>query len=206
MLTVGVDQAEVERRLVAGEVCCPGCEVGVLAGWGWARARRVRGLDGPAWWLRPRRCRCGACEATHVLLPVDVLLRRADAVEVVGAALAAKASGQGARAIAARLGRAWETARGWLRRFCGRAEAVRGWFVRLLCAVAVDPRVPAPVGSPAGDAAAAVAAAAGAVAGRFQVVAVTVWQVACAASGGRLLAPGWPAGSVNTSWPWPVRS
>jgi hypothetical protein len=65
-----------------------------------------------------------------------------------------------------------------------------------------EPRLPAPAGSVFADAVAAVVAAAGAVAGRFPVAAVTVWQVAAAACGGRLLAPGWPAGSINASWPW----
>jgi hypothetical protein len=133
-----------------------------------------------------------------------VLLRRADTADVVGAALVAKVEGVGAHRIAERLDRAWETVRGWLRRFAGRADATRAWFTRLLCLVAADPRLPASAGSPLADAVAAVVAAAGAVAGRFQVAAVTVWQVAAAASHGRLLAPGWPPESVNTSWPWPV--
>jgi hypothetical protein len=141
-----------------------------------------------------------------VLLPCDVLLRRADAVPVIGQALAAKASGVGARAVAKRLGLPWETVRGWLRRFAGRAEPVRVWFTRLLFAVAVDPRLPAAAGASFADAVAAIVAAAGAVAGRFQVATVTVWQVACAASRGALLAPGWPTESVNTSWPWAASS
>lgn len=138
-----------------------------------------------------------------MLLPADVLLRRADVVAVVGAALVAKASGLGARSIARLLGLPWETVRGWLRRFAGRAEVVREWFTQLLCQLVVDPLMPAPAGSRVADAVAAMAAAAGAVAARFAVVTVTVWQVVCAVSQGRLLAPGWPIGSVNTSWLWP---
>lgn len=41
MLTVEMDAAGVERRLTSGALACPGCS-GVLAGWGWARARDVR--------------------------------------------------------------------------------------------------------------------------------------------------------------------
>jgi hypothetical protein len=134
-----------------------------------------------------------------VLLPVDVLLRRADTADVVGAALVAKAAGVGARRIAECLDRACETVRGWLRRFAGRADAVRVWFTRLLCQLVIDPRLPAPAGWPLGDAVAAIVAVGGAAAGRFQVAAVTVWKVACAASHGRLLAPGWPAELINTS-------
>jgi hypothetical protein len=143
---------------------------------------------------------------TQVLLPVDVLARRADAVEVVGAALAAKARGVGARSVASELNRPWETVRGWLRRFAGRAEGVRVWFTRLLCQVAGDPLLPASAGSLFADAVAACYAAAGAVAQRFAMVTVTVWQVVCAASRGWLLAPGWPSGSCNTSWPWAAPS
>jgi hypothetical protein len=137
-----------------------------------------------------------------VLLPVGVLLRRADAVGVVGVALAAKARGLGARPVAALVGRPLGTVRGWLRRFGGRVEEVRAWFIRLLCAVAVDPLVPEPAGSGWADAVAAIEAAAVAVAGRFAVLGVTVWQVAGAVSAGRLLAPGWPTESINTSSPW----
>jgi hypothetical protein len=137
-----------------------------------------------------------------VLLPVGVLARRADAVAVIGAALAAKAAGLGARPIAAWLDRPLGTVRGWLARFGGRVEAVRDWFTRLLCAVAVDPVPPEPAGSVWADALAAITAATAAVRARFAVATVTVWQVVCAASGGRLLAPGWPAGSVNTSSTW----
>lgn len=200
MLTVGADAAVVERQLVAGELACPGCG-GVLARWGHARARVIRtGSDQVS--VRPRRVVCCRCRVTHVLLPVGLLLRRADAVEVVGTAIAAKAAGSGARPIAALLDRPRGTVREWLRRFGSRTEAVRGWFTRLLVAVVPDPVVPDPAGSVWADAVAAIAAAAAAVVARFAVTGVTVWQVACAVSAGRLLAPGWPAGSINTSSPW----
>ena len=55
-----------------------------------------------------------------MLLPVVVLLRRADTSAVIGAALVAKAAGAGHRRIAMVLGRPAETVRGWLRRFAGR--------------------------------------------------------------------------------------
>lgn len=200
MLTVGEDAAEVERRLVAGELTCPGC-AGVLAGWGHARRRVIRGESGGVS-VRPRRAWCRGCRATHVLLPVGVLLRRADSVGVVGAAIAAKATGLGARPIAESLDRPLGTVREWLRRFGERAGAVRGWFTGLLCAVAVDPVPPAPAGSVWADAVVAMRAAAAAVMSRFGVIGVTVWQVVGAASSGRLLAPGWPTGSINTSSPW----
>jgi len=199
-LTVGVDVGVVERRLEAGELACPSCG-GVLSGWGHARARVIRTECGGVW-LCPRRAVCRRCRVTHVLLPVGVLLRRADAVGVVGAAIAAKATGLGARPVAALVDRPLGTVRGWLRRFGGRVEAVRGWFTRLLCAVAPDPVLPGPAGSVWADVVAAIEAAAAAVTARFAVIGVTVWQVAGAVSAGRLLAPGWPSGSINTSSLW----
>jgi hypothetical protein len=137
-----------------------------------------------------------------VLLPLGALLRRADAAGVVGAAIVAKAAGLGARPVARLLDRPLGTVRGWLRRFAGRVEAVRGWFTGLLCAVAPDPVIPRPAGSVWADAVAAMRAAAAAVIARFAVTGVTVWQVVGAASAGRLLAPGWPTESINTSSPW----
>ncbi len=103
MVTVEADAAGVERRLAEGLIGCPGCG-GRLAGWGRARPRVVRGLEGVRR-LVPRRARCRGCKVTHVLLPVFVLVRRADTVEVIGAAVTARAGGAGVRTIAAGLGR-----------------------------------------------------------------------------------------------------
>jgi hypothetical protein len=133
-----------------------------------------------------------------VLLPVFVLVRRADTVEVVGAAITARAAGAGARSIAAGLGRPVETVRGWLRRLSGRLEPVRGWFTAAAVAAGVDPVPPGPAGSAWADLTAAVTAAASAVAARFAVPPERrgprwVWRAASAMSSGRLLAPGWPA-------------
>jgi hypothetical protein len=190
MLTVETDLAAVEERLQSGGLACPGC-AGVLAGWGRARARTVRGPDGG---LRvvPRRSRCTGCRATHVLLPVSLLLRRADTAAVIGAALQAKAAGGGHRGIAEQLGRPSATVRGWLRRVAARVEAVRVVFTLRARALASDPVLPGPAGSEWADAVAAVNAAARAFMSRF-FVEVPVWEVACAVSVGRLLAPGWPA-------------
>lgn len=191
MLTVGVDAGRVEMELVNGELVCPGCG-GCLEPWGWARPRVLRGGAEPVA-VRPRRARCGACEVSHVLLPVFVLVRRADVVEVIGAALAAKAAGAGARVIAARLGRPVDTVRGWLRRFAARAEQVRVRFTVLLVDTGVDPVPPASRATPFADAVAAVVGAAVAVASRWpEVGEVSPWRVACAASGGLLLTPRWP--------------
>lgn len=139
------------------------------------------------------------CGVTHVLLPAALLLRRADTAAVIGSALAAKARGAGHRRIATALGRPAETVRGWLRRFAGRVDAVRGVFTVLLRALSADPVMPEPAGSAWADALVAIAAAAAAAAGRFVVSTVPAWEWACAVSGGRLLAPDWPPQSINTS-------
>jgi Domain of unknown function (DUF6431) len=199
VLTVSVDGDDVERRLAAGELACPPCG-GVLAGWGWARERRIRGRDQERR-LCPRRARCRGCGRTHVLLPVTCLARRADETTVIGTALEAKAAGLGHRAIAGMLGRPPSTVRGWLRVFAAQAERVRSVFTALAAGLVSDPPLPAPAGSVVGDAVAAVAAAAAAVL-VTGLDAVARWQLAAAVTSGMLLAPGWPAGTVNTSWPW----
>ncbi|MFC4913764.1 hypothetical protein [Actinomadura gamaensis] len=73
-----------------------------------------------------------------VLPPVGVLARRADVVEVIGAAVEVSAAGKGHRRIAAGLGRPAETARGWLRRFSSRAERIRAAFTTLLAGFLAD--------------------------------------------------------------------
>lgn len=85
---------------------------------------------------------------THVLLPLTVLLRRADVGAVIVAALVARAVRRvGFRRIAAELSRPPETVRGWLRRFGARAEAVRSVFTVWLRAVDADPVMPEAAGA-----------------------------------------------------------
>jgi hypothetical protein len=135
-----------------------------------------------------------------VLLAVFALVRRADTVEVIGAALVAAARGSGFRSAAAGLGLPPSTVRGWLRRFCGRAGPVRVFFTALVAAAGPDPVLPAAGCSPVADTVAAIVAAASAVSARWpELGEVPVWQAASAASGGMLLAPGWPAGGRNAS-------
>ena len=121
-----------------------------------------------------------------MLLPASGLLRRADAVAVIGAALLAKAAGAGHRVIAAALGRPASTVRGWLRRFAARAEEVRVLFTGLLHAL--DPQVPPlpAIGSGFADAVEVVGRAAAVAV--LRLGAVPPWQFAATASAGRLLA------------------
>lgn len=190
MVTVEADAAGVERRLLGGRLTCPDC-AGVLTSWGYGRERLIRGLAGPAR-VKPRRSRCTTCGVTHVLLPVVALARRADLAVVIGVALAAKAAGAGYRSIAAGLDRPAETVRGWLRRFAGRVEAVRGVFTVWLRRLDPDPVMPESAGGEWADALAAIDAAARAAADRFAISNLSAWELAAAISGGRLLAPGWP--------------
>jgi len=203
VLTVGKDGAAVERRLVEGLLGCPACG-GRLGRWGYARPRVLRAEGVVRRRLRPRRARCAGCGRTHVLLPVGVLVRRADAAVVIGAALVAKAAGWGHRPIAARLARPAATVRGWLRRFAARAALLRAAFTMLLCELDADPPVLEPAGGAVADAVAAILAAAGAVTRRWGLVLVGLspWELAAAVTGGRLLLPGSAVAVRNTSCPW----
>jgi hypothetical protein len=154
----------------------------------------VRGI---AETLRPRRARCTSCQLTHVLLPVTVLLRRAYAADVIGAAVTARAGGAGHRPAAAGLEVPAATVRGWLRRLASRLEPARVFLQKVAVRAGVDVAVPDALGCPWRDLLAALGAATVAVTGRFGPVGVlgpvTAWQVAAVCSAGRLLAPGWPA-------------
>jgi hypothetical protein len=198
VVTVGVDGGEVEQRLIGGELACPGCG-GRLAGWGWARTRQLRDRDGLVV-LSPRRARCVGCGATHVLLPVTALLRRADTASVIVSGLVTAAvQGRGFRWIADKFTRPAETVRGWLRRFTSRVEAVWSVFTVWLRALQAGPVMPAPAGSGLADAVVAITAVADVAARRFELPTVSAVQVAVTVSGARLLSPGWPAGGCNTS-------
>ncbi|ORB32749.1 hypothetical protein [Mycobacterium persicum] len=204
MVTVETDVDQVERRLAAGELRCPECS-GVLGGWGWARPRQLRGLEG-ALRLCSRRSRCTGCGVTHVLLPVTALLRRADVAAVIMSALVAKAArGAGFGRIAAKLARPAETVRGWLRRFGERADAVRSVFTVWLRAVDADPVMPGPAGGGLADAVAAIGALAEAIGRRFELSKVSLTEAAVAVSGGRLLSPGWPGQWVQHESTLPPR-
>ena len=194
VLMVGTDAAAVERGLTGGRLVCPCCG-GELRPWGWARRRMLR-VRVAERWVRPRRGRCRLCLVTHVLLPVTTLVRRRDAVEVIGAALVAKHCGVGHRRIAEGLGVPATTVRGWLRRFGAKAGFLRAQFMAVAHGIDRDLGRTEPRGSPTADALEAIGVAAAAAARR--VGPSPVWWFAAGASGGRLLA--------NTSWPFPLLS
>ena len=103
-----------EEILLAGDMPCPRCQ-GVLRPFGTGRTRTVRGVGADTVTVTPRRARCADCSATQILLPTELVVRRADSTEAIGNALAAKANGAGYRTIAARYGRPESTVRRWLR-------------------------------------------------------------------------------------------
>jgi Domain of unknown function (DUF6431) len=205
VLTVNGDRDVVERQLGNGELACPSCG-GVLGGWGNAVERLIRQMEGPDEEVTPRRSRCRSCRATHVLLPVQLLCRRADAGSVIGRALEAKAAGAGHRVIAGLSGRPESTVRGWLRALARNAGAVREKFTSLAASLVTDPPLAAPAGSPSADAVAAVAAAAAAAVLLPGVGTVARWELASAVTCGLLLAPSWQAGRGNASWLWAAAS
>jgi transposase-like protein len=203
VLTVGNDAARVERQLSEGGLTCPQCAAR-LRKWGYGRVRVIRLAGGAGWRLRPRRAICAGCGQTHVLLPAGVLARRADAAGVIGVALTGAAAGLGHRTIAAQLGRAASTVRGWLRRFALRAEPLRSAFTVLACVLDADPLLPGPAGSPLADAVVAIVAACAAAGRRWGALesAVSPWDLASAVTSGRLLCPGAAVQMINTSCPW----
>ena len=195
MLVIADDADRTETELADGELACPDCH-GELRPWGHARPRWLRTSHARRR-IRPRRACCSACGRTHVLLPGVMLARRADAVEVIGAALIASAAGEGHRPIAARLGRPHATVRGWLRRFVARAEQTAAHALR--CVYRLDTaafRVEPTAGATPVQAALELLARAAALAEHLKgSQARSRWQVVSSLCQGRLLA--------NTNCPYP---
>jgi hypothetical protein len=156
-------------------------------------AAAVRTLEGVRW-LRPRRgrCRVASCGATHVLLPDVCLLRRRDAVEVIGAAVLA-ATGAGYRRVAEQFGRPAETVRGWLARFRARAEMIAAHFWRWARALDGALLLPNAVDSPLLDAVEAIGVCTRAAS--LWLARRPAWSWVSALTGGRLL---W----INTNPSW----
>lgn len=184
-MTVGLDAAAVENDLRAGVVGCPAATCGAVLGpWGWGRERLVRGAGR----LRPRRGRCRGCRRTQVLLPASVLLRRADAVTVIGQAFLAKADGAGHRPVAALLNRPPSTVRGWLRRIAGVAEQVLAVLAVAAAELGTEFTAPAVTVGPVAAVVEMLGALAAAV-GRQLGGSCSPWRLAAVLTGGRLLAP-----------------
>ena len=92
---VVVSPERAEDILLKGAMPCPRCH-GVLRPFGTGRTRTVRGVGADTVTVTPRRARCADCSATQILLPTELVVRRADSTEAIGNALAAKPRGRGA--------------------------------------------------------------------------------------------------------------
>jgi hypothetical protein len=147
-------------------------------------------------------------------LPAGVLLRRADAVTVIGAALLAKASGCGHRRVAELVGRSATTVRGWLRRIGQVADRVLAVLAAAAAAAAefgaefgAEFVAPAPTTDPVGAVVELVGALTRAAARRLDG-SCEPWRLAAVLCGSRLLAPTGPdlgpgvGVAGNTSRPW----
>jgi len=100
----------------------------------WSGYRRWVRSGGGSWRIWVRRAKCRPCGVTHALLPSFALLRRLDAVWVIGAALERAVAGMGLRAVAAGLDVPHTTARDWWRRFRARAPVLAAG----MCALVVE--------------------------------------------------------------------
>lgn len=109
-----LDAAAARQALRAGLLRCPDCR-GALRPWATARSRTVRLPGGGQTRLTPDRARCTDCLRSHVLLPAQVVPRRAYSADVIGASLLAAARGTSRATIAAGLGVPAGTLRDWLR-------------------------------------------------------------------------------------------
>jgi hypothetical protein len=163
----------VDDLVVSEAGCCPVC-AGRLRKWGYSRWRTVRGAGPSA--FRPGRVRCVDCKVTQVVLPADVLVRRRDAVAVVGRAWRSFALGAGARRVASQVDVPMETVRGWLRRLRVLAQVMLGLS---------DPLHPGAAGRPALRRALARLEADAAAAGWLGEV--DLWRFASYRSEGKLL-------------------
>jgi hypothetical protein len=203
-LTVGLDGAAVEDDLRSGRLGCPAAGCGdALGPWGSARERIVRG----AGLVLPRRGRCRGCGRTQVLLPASVLLRRADAVTVIGTALLARAGGAGHRRIAVLVGVPSSTVRGWLRRIVSVAQRVLAVLAAAAAQLGVEFRPPTPTVDPVAAVVEMLGALAAAMTRRLGGW-CPPWRLAAVLTGGRLLAvagpdlgSGWVLGrNTNSLW------
>jgi len=133
------------------------------------------------------RLRCAPCRVSHALLPAFVLAWRLDTAETIGAVITEVAGGAcGVRPAAARAGVPHTTARGWVRRFCGRAGELGIAFAAL--AVELGGEAIRPAAGAGRFALAAIGAAFGAAAGLPGWLAMGRWRFASSVSGGKLIA------------------
>jgi hypothetical protein len=184
--------AAAGRAVEVPRPVCPGCAAPMVFWSGYRRAVRDGRCCVRVW---VRRACCGRCGgATHALLPAFCLVGRVDAVERVGQVVEAVAAGRGGvRPAAAAVDVPYTTARGWVRRFAGRAAGLAAGFAALAVELG-GPAVRPPAGA-AKFAVRALRAAWQAATGLPGWLALGAWRFASMVCGGRLLA-------ANTVWPY----
>ncbi len=176
--------ASMGRAVPVARPQCPSCSSPVVFWSGYWRHVR--------WQERERkifipRVRCRACGVSHALLPAFVLARRLDAAESAGLVIGRVVAGAcGVRRAAAVAGVPHTTARGWVRRFAGRAGELAVSFSAL--AVELGGEAVRPLADLLRSAVAAIGAAFTAAAGLPGWAALGRWRFACAVTGGSLLA------------------
>src|SRR5579875_1856904 len=172
---------------------CPSCSSPVVFWSGYWRHVRWQGRCRK---IFIPRVRCRGCGMTHALLPAFALAWRLDVVESAGAVIGQVAGGGcGVRPAAAAAGVPHTTARGWVRRFSGRAGELAVSFSALAGELGGGALRPLP--GPLRWAVAAVGAGFGAAAGLPGWAALGPWRFAGAVTGGSLLA-------ANAASPWLV--
>jgi transposase-like protein len=186
--------ASLGRAVKVPRPRCPSCSRLVVFWSGYWRHVRWQGREGR---IFIPRVRCRGCGVTHALLPAFVLVRRLDAAESAGAVIGRVAAGGcGVRPAAAAAGVPYTTARGWVRRFAGRAGELAVSFSALCAELGGEVVRPDPDRG-LGWAAGAIGAAFAAAALLPGWALLGAWRFACAVTGGSLLA-------ANASSPWLV--
>jgi len=192
---LSVDEyAAAGRDVAVPRLDCPRCAGATTR---WSGYRRFVRAEGLARAIFVPRVRCGRCDRTDVVLPAFVVVGRLDAVESIGEVIEGVVSGAGGvRPAAARVEVPHTTARGWVRRFVGRARRLAVPVAALAVELGADVVVAA-VTDTAGHALAALAAA-------FEVAcslpgwaALGRWRFVSAVSGGTVIA-------TNTNTPYLV--
>lgn len=201
MAIVWACSLSVEQYAAAGQRVrvpwpgCPGCGQPMRP---WSGYHRWVRWGGGVWRVWVRRAKCRPCGVTHALLPSFALLRRLDAVWVIGAALGRAAGGAGLRVVAAGLGVPHTTVRDWWRRFRVRAPVLAAG----LCALVVElGGLVAALDAAAEHAClAALETVAAGVRRRLGVAAPATWPLAALVSGG-----GWLGATTSPPWAGPGR-
>ena len=162
---------------------CPSCR-GRMQRWGgyWRFVRA--GAPARVWFPRAR---CSSCATSHTLVPAFCLLGRLDAVEVIGAALAAGVTGGSDEAVATTIDVPVTTVRGWRRRHRARAALLVAGVTAVVVSLAgVAPRLSSESEQASVEAVGALWSAARGALGARAGPAWRCWAVVC---GGAALSP-----------------